>query len=100
MIVQSKDEIPDKTILRTTHLSKLWYFTSRISRGSGRISSPRHYNTEEEYDDEDADGGLYLEAASVLGVRMPETRPLVKWTAAALAPGAGAAEVVRRSMRW
>jgi hypothetical protein len=55
---------------------------------AGPDGSPVHATTIQRHDDdEDADEGLYLEAASVLGVRMPETRPLVKWTAAALAPG-------------
>ena len=41
--------------------------------------SPVHATTIQRHDDdEDADEGLYLEAASVLGVRIPETLPLVK----------------------
>jgi hypothetical protein len=63
---------------------------------AGPDGSPVHAAPEQRDDnDEDAGDVLHSEAAGVLGGRMPETRPLVKWTAAALAPG-----VARALAKW
>ena len=63
---------------------------------AGPDGSPVHAAPAQRDDnDKDAIDVLHSEAAGVLGGRMPETRALVKWTAAAMAPG-----VARALAKW